>query len=179
MDNGIKRIYTCYENGAYSIKQVVQYDNCIKTYIKTEDDRCSEFSLQEEIHYDRDSYCIKHYKRYRNHLITESFSYDVGKPFTPNEQAAHYKGYSAENAYSLLHAIWLLPKIESNRLLLYENKNFYFSAFIFKNIDMGRLDNNTIAYKITSPIVGLAEYESKSELLLSFRSRDFYLIKTG
>lgn len=173
----ITNIYSCYENGIYSIKQIIQSDNLIQVNTKNEGDDTSEFSFREIIKYARDSYCLESYKSYRKHLLTESFEYLVGKCFIPNIYAGQYKGYSAENAYSLLQAILLLPKIAKNdcRILLYDYKHFVFSTLIFKKINTDSLDNQkALEYKVVSPISGIAEYDQNEELL-SFQSRSFWL----
>ena len=170
-----KHIYDCYERGVHSIKQVIQSDGII--WINTIDEQDSNIIFQEEIHYDPHSCCIESYKCHRNHLLIDSFVYCPGKIFMPNNRARQYKGFSAENAYSLHQAILLLPRINRNsRVLLYDHKTFSFSALLFLNENRGITDNtNGLVYKIISPIVAVAEYEPESKLLRIFQSRDLCL----
>lgn len=173
-----KTSYVCCEHGTHSIRQVILSDCLI--CIETKKERDSEPYIREEIHFNPNSYCIECYKSYRNRLLIDSFTYCLGKIFTPNIRAGQYRGFSAENAYNLYQAIFLLPRIEktNRRVLIYDHKIFSFSSIFYKKINFEATENDShVLYKIISPIVAVAEYETESKILDSFISHDFCLTR--
>ena len=180
MNTEIEQIYSCFDKGEYYTKQIILFDDKIQINTKKADSTCSSFIVQEEIQFHKETCCIKNYQSYRNHLKIESFSYSLGKCFTPNIYASQYRGFTDELACSLLQALLLLPRISknSNKILLYDNTHFRFSTLFFKIVDIkGQQFSDSLVYKIITPFVGIAEYSKANEMLLSFQSQDFSLHK--